>query len=317
MNRSLKKLWAVPILDEPMNVLYHTPVLLHESITGLNINPGGIYADVTFGGGGHAKAILNQLVNGKLLAFDQDAEAEINVPDDPRLIFFRKNFRHLKKEINNAGITSIDGLIADLGISSRQIDTAARGFSTRFDAVLDMRMNASTELTAEIILNEYKGDDLLKVFRNYGELKNSRAIVNRIINERDKKRISTVNELKKILESMTTYGKDNKFLARVFQALRMEVNDELNALKEFLAQCSDVISRGGRLVVISYHSLEDRLVKNFIRSGNFSGTISKDLYGNVQAPFHAINKKPIQPSETEIMNNPRSRSARLRIAERN
>lgn len=295
---------------------YHNPVLLKECIEGLNVKSDGVYADVTFGGGGHAREILKHLINGKLYAFDQDEDAVKNTFADKRFKLIRQNFRHLKKSLHENGVEKIDGLLADFGVSSYQFDTKVRGFSTRFDGPLDMRMDKNLQVTAAKILNEYKENQLKKIFKEYGELKNSSQIVREIVNERKRKKVNSVNELKDIIKKKSKPGKENQFYAKVFQALRIEVNDELNVLKELLIQSAEIIKSGGRLVLISYHSLEDRLVKNFIKSGKFEGEAEKDFYGNKITPFNAINKKPVEPSKEEISNNPRARSAKLRIAEK-
>lgn len=299
-----------------MRTDYHTPVLLKDCIEGLRIKPDGVYVDVTYGGGGHSREILKHITNGYVYAFDQD-EDSVNVESNvKRLVLIKENFRQVKEALEKKAINKIDGLLADLGVSSHQFDTAARGFSTRFDAKLDMRMSRQLAMSAADVLNEYGEEELKNIFRNYGELKNASRVAQVIINERSKNAIKTVNELKELLKNLAKRGKENQFYAQVFQAIRIEVNDELNSLKEMLNQCTKIIKTGGRLVVISYHSLEDRLVKNFIRSGKFEGEIEKDLFGNTIAPFKAINKKPIEPSAEEIKNNPRSRSAKLRIAEK-
>ncbi|MEO5571036.1 MAG: 16S rRNA (cytosine(1402)-N(4))-methyltransferase RsmH [Bacteroidia bacterium] len=295
---------------------FHNPVLLKECIEGLQIKNNGVYVDATFGGGGHSKEILKMLSNGQLYAIEQDEDAWKNKINDERFILVKQNFRQTKKAMKEVGIKKIDGLLADLGVSSYQFNTAERGFSTRFDAELDMRMSKEIEMTAADILNEYEQEDLKKIFREYGELENASAIAKSIVIKRAKKKIQSVSELKEALNSLIRRGKENQFFAQVFQAIRIEVNDELNALKELLSESADIIKEGGRLVVISYHSLEDRLVKNFIRSGKFEGEMEKDFYGNNITPFKAVNKKPILPGEGEIKNNPRARSAKLRIAEK-
>jgi 16S rRNA (cytosine1402-N4)-methyltransferase len=286
----------------------------------MQVCEGGLYVDATFGGGGHSKAILAKLKGkGKLLGFDQDADAKKNALDieDPNFVFVDANFRHLQKYLRLFGIEKVDGILADLGVSSHQFDTAARGFSTRFDASLDMRMNQSESATAASILNEYSESELHKIFGMYGEIRNARTLATQVVQERIKSPIRTVEDFKNILRKLAPRGAENKYFAQAFQALRIEVNRELDALREFLMQTADVLKPEGRLVVMSYHSLEDRLVKNFIQKGKFSGDEEKDFYGNVLKPFEAVNKKPIEPSETEQKENPRSRSAKLRIAKRN
>jgi 16S rRNA (cytosine1402-N4)-methyltransferase len=297
--------------------MYHNPVLLKESIEALNICPGGTYVDVTYGGGGHSNEILKSLNEaGRLLAFDQDLDALENKMDDDRLVLIQQNFRYLINYVKFYNELPVDGILADLGVSSHQFDHADRGFSTRFEGVLDMRMDRDSEVTAESIVNTYEYQDLIDIFRNYGELNNAGRIAEKIINERKVEEITTTHKLKDVLDVVAEKGKENKFYARVFQALRIEVNDEMGALKEMLRQSVEVLKPGGRLVVISYHSLEDRLVKNFMKSGNFEGKIEKDFYGNPQVPFKLISRKPITPNEKEIDENSRARSAKLRIAEK-
>jgi 16S rRNA (cytosine1402-N4)-methyltransferase len=296
---------------------YHIPALLTESITGLNINPDGQYVDVTYGGGGHSKEILGHLKKGHLFAFDQDEDAIINKIDDERLTLVRGNFRFIRNFLRYYQVKQVDGIIADLGISFHQIDELSRGFSFKSDASIDMRMNKNSEFTASHIVNEYDAEKLAYVLREYGELANGWKLSQVIVESREKKRIETISQLVSLIEKFAPKRMENKFLAKVFQAFRIEVNQEMEALKEFLEQTSSVIKKGGRLVVISYHSLEDRLVKNFIRSGNFDGKIEKDIYGNYSTPFSMINKKIIIPSDSELASNPRSRSAKLRIAEKN
>ncbi|MFD1142698.1 16S rRNA (cytosine(1402)-N(4))-methyltransferase RsmH [Larkinella insperata] len=302
---------------------YHEPVLLQACIEGLNLKPGGTYVDVTFGGGGHSREILRQLQpgsdsEGRLVAFDQDPDARANADaiDDPRLTFVAANFRHLKRYLRLHKIDHVDGILADLGISSHQIDTPKRGFSTRFDADLDMRMSQSGELTARKVINEYPEDQLHKIFGMYGEVINARTLASVVASSRVNRSIETVNDLKAVLQRYAPRGKEHKYFAQVFQALRIEVNQELATLEEFLTQVPEVLAPGGRLVVMSYHSLEDRLVKNFIRSGNFRGDVEKDLYGNELKPLQSITRKPIEASAEEVDRNPRARSAKLRIAEK-
>ena len=297
---------------------YHVPALLEESIDGLNIKPSGIYVDVTFGGGGHSKEILKALgPDGKLIAFDRDEESAKNVPDDKRIIFLNQNFRFLKNNLRFNGVEQIDGLLADLGVSFHQFDDASRGFSFRMDCDLDMRMNRDASIDASYLINNMDEDSLADIFYNYGELQSSRQIAKAIVEARSKKNIKTANDLMDVLQRFAPFGKENKFYAKVFQALRIEVNGEIKALKEMLTQSLDVLKTKGRLVVITYHSLEDRLVKNFMRTGNFDGELEKDFYGNVKTPFYVENKKGVVPSDEEIARNNRARSARLRIAEKN
>lgn len=296
---------------------YHEPVMLVECIEGLNIIDGGVYVDVTFGGGGHSRGILNALKGGKLIAFDQDSDALQNAPADSRFQLINKNFCELKSALNAIGVFEIDGLLADLGVSSHQFDEGERGFSIRFDAKLDMRMNQSAELTAEDILNEYEQKDLAQLFREYGELRSANRLAMLIVNERANKRIETVEELKAAVSSCAPKFKDHTFYAQVFQALRIEVNQELKVLEDMLLQAVDILKPGGRLVVMSYHSLEDRIVKNIINKGSVAGELQKDFYGNIiGVPLKAINKKPIEASEVEVKSNTRSRSAKLRVAEK-
>jgi 16S rRNA (cytosine1402-N4)-methyltransferase len=296
--------------------MYHNPVLLRESIIGLNINPNGIYVDATFGGGGHSTEILNNLnSSGRLIAFDQDQDAIENKILDKRVSLVKSNFKYLNNYLNYFQINKIDGLLADFGISSYQIDNEKRGFSTRFDSELDMRMNNSQKTDAKAVINDYKKDQLEYIFRNFGELKNYKRVTEKIISERTKKYIDTTNDLKTILKSLTNSKEENKFFAKVFQAIRIEVNDELEGIKTLLDKSLKYLKKGGRLVCISYHSLEDRLVKKFIQNGGFTNEISTDLYGNKDLKLKKIGKM-ITPSEKEIIKNNRSRSAKLRIAER-
>lgn len=297
---------------------YHEPVLLKQCIEGLNIKPDGIYVDLTFGGGGHSKEILKKISKGRLLAFDQDEDASRNILEDPRFLLINNNYKFLKNFLKFHKALPVDGILADLGISSHQIDDAGRGFSIRYDeAFIDLRMDNRNKLSGSDILNNYEENLLISVFRNYGELDNARRIAEQIVSYRRNKKIEKVIDLKIALGSLAQKGAENKFFAKVFQALRIEVNDELGSLKEALLQTTEVLKPGGRLVIISYHSLEDRLVKNFMRSGNFEGIIEKDmLFGDFKVPFKLINKKPIVPDEKEIQENNRSRSAKLRIAEK-
>lgn len=296
---------------------YHIPVLLNQSIEGLSINPNGIYVDCTFGGGGHSKVILDKLDKGKLVVFDQDVDAIANMPDDDRLVKVQGNFRYLRNYLRYNNIDKVDGVLADLGVSSHHFDDKERGFSFRFDADLDMRMNQLADLTAKKVLNEYSVDELKFIFKNYGELKSGGRIAGFVDRFRKKKEIKTIADFKELLEPILPPKGQSKVLAQAFQALRIEVNQEMEALKDMLLQTADVISKGGRLVVITYHSLEDRLVKNFIKKGMFIGEPEKDIYGNFTVPFSVINRKVIVPDSKEIEKNSRARSAKLRIAVKN
>jgi 16S rRNA (cytosine1402-N4)-methyltransferase len=295
---------------------YHTPVLLNESIEGLLVKPNGIYVDVTFGGGGHSSEIIKHIKKGKLVGFDQDDDALPNLIDDKRFIFVNHNFRFLKNFLKYHQIDKVDGLLADLGVSSHHFDDPERGFSFRFDGDLDMRMNKSADISAHNVVNEYSEQDLAKIFWEYGELKNSRKLAKAIVEQRGKLNIKTTKEFSDVLMPYLPKHAEHKFLAKVFQALRIEVNREMEFLKEMLLQTTDVIKPGGRLVVITYHSLEDRIVKNFIKNGHFKGEVEKDFFGNTLVPFKAVNRKIIIPTEQEIKENNRARSAKLRIAER-
>ena len=296
---------------------YHVPVLLKESVDGLGIRPSGVYVDVTFGGGGHSREILSRLGDGgRLFGFDQDADAEANVPGDARFTFVRSNFRYLKNWMRYHGVDGIDGLIADLGVSSHHFDDETRGFSFRFDAPLDMRMNKRDGMTAADVLNKYDEARLADVFYLYGELKNSRRIASAIAKARTSKPLATTQDLIDATAQLLKREREKKDMAKVFQALRIEVNHEMDALKEMLAAATELLKPGGRLSVITYHSLEDRMVKNIIRTGNAEGTVKQDFYGRVSTPYTAVNNKVITPSEAEQEDNPRSRSAKLRIAER-
>ena len=300
-----------------MNAAYHTPALLQQSIEGLNIKPDGVYVDVTFGGGGHSNEILKHLNNnGKLIAFDQDLDALENAINDKRLILVYSNFRYLKNFLQFHGIKKVDGILADLGVSSHHFDDAERGFSFRFDGDLDMRMNKNAKLRASDILNSYSEEKLSDIFYLYGEMRNSRSIARTIVKARANEPIKSIFQFVEILKPFFNREQEKKDMARVFQALRIEVNNEMKVLKEMLNQSQDVLNENGRLVIITYHSLEDRLVKNFVRSGNFEGKIEKDFFGNVLNTFKSINNKVIVPDDNEIRNNPRARSAKLRIAER-
>jgi 16S rRNA (cytosine1402-N4)-methyltransferase len=294
---------------------YHVPVMLKECIDGLNIDPDGTYVDVTFGGGGHSREILKHLgPKGRLIAFDQDADAQRNIIDDERFVFVDQNFRYLKNFCRLHGAIPVNGILADLGVSSHQFDEADRGFSIRFDAELDMRMNQLGELTAKDVVNNYPVADLHRIFGIYGEIQNAKSLAETIATARLNGSIVTIADLKNAISNRIPKGKENKYLAQVFQALRIEVNQELEALKDFLMQSAEVLGVGGRLVVMSYHSLEDRLVKNFIAKGKFSGEVEKDLYGNDNKPLDAVSRGAITASAEEITNNNRARSAKLRIA---
>jgi 16S rRNA (cytosine1402-N4)-methyltransferase len=296
---------------------YHIPVLLHDCIEALAIKPDGIYVDVTFGGGGHSKEILKKLNSqGRLYAFDQDEDAKANVPEDDRFELIPENFEFMKNFLRERGVKQVDGILADLGVSSHQFDVPERGFSIRFDAPLDMRMNQNAGITAAKLINSADEDFLSKLFWEYGELKNARAIARRLVQQRLEHKIKTVFELKEAIKDLAPWGKENQFYAKVFQALRIEVNRELEVLKDFLGRATDILKPGGRLVVMSYHSLEDRMVKNFMRSGNLGGKVEKDFYGNPLRPLKPLTSKAIQATEEEIALNTRARSARLRIAEK-
>lgn len=294
---------------------YHTPALLNETIDGLNIKPDGIYVDVTFGGGGHSREILARLgKSGKLLGFDQDEDAVKNKIHDSRFIFVKSNFRYLKNFLRYHNIDKVDGILADLGVSSHHFDEAERGFSFRFDGVLDMRMNTKSPLSAAVLLNTYSEEQLADVFYLYGELRNSRKIAKTIVEVRAQKPFKMIFPFVEMLKPHIGRETEKKDLARIFQALRIEVNKEMDVLKSLLEQSLEVLNPDGRLVVLTYHSLEDRLVKNFIRSGNFEGKIEKDFFGNVLSPLKAVNNKVIVAGEEEVERNPRARSAKLRIA---
>ena len=295
--------------------MYHNPVLLNESISGLKINPSGIYVDVTYGGGGHSHEILKNLnSNGKLIAFDQDQDAIENKSNDSRLKLVNSNFKYLNNFLNYFKIKEIDGLLADFGISSHQIDNENRGFSTRFNSELDMRMSSTQKINAKAIVNDYDKDQLEYIFKNFGELRNFKKVTEKIISERAKKPIETTGDLKKILAPLVKVKDENKFLAQVFQSIRIEVNDELEVIRTLLSESSKYIKKGGRLVCISYHSLEDRIVKKFIQNGGFNDEVTTDLYGNKNTIFKKVGKM-ITPSYQEIKIHNRSRSAKLRIAE--
>ena len=297
-------------------MFYHVPALLEESIKGLNIRPGGIYVDATCGGGGHSMEILNRLSGGKLIAFDQDEDAMRNIPRDKRLIFLNQNFRFLANNLKFNGIEQIDGLIADLGVSFHQFDEPERGFTFRQDVSLDLRMNKKGSVTAAPLLKNLSEAQLAKLFYDYGELINSRRVAKEIVTARAQKPLTTVNDMISAIGKLAPFKQEHKFYARVFQALRIAVNQEMECLREMLEQALSVLRKDGRLVVITYHSLEDRIVKNYMRTGNFDGIENKDFYGNLITPFRIINKKGTVPDESEIEDNKRARSARLRIAEK-
>jgi len=296
--------------------MYHNPVLLNESIEGLNIRDGGTYVDATYGGGGHTKRILEELKHGRVIAFDQDIDALENITQDPKLNVIHANFRYMTEQLRAKGITKVDGILADLGISSHQIDTPGRGFSTRFDAPLDMRMDTSENRKAADIVNSYSVSKLTLIFSEYGEIANAHRLAHAIVKARAEKTIHTTSELIEAIKECTPTQYPNKYLAKVFQALRLELNQEMDALKDLLKQSEDLLNIGGRLVVISYHSLEDRLVKNYMRTGNFEGIPEKNMYGHDIRPFSPVTRKPVVPGEKEIEANSRARSAKLRIAER-
>lgn len=299
-----------------METVYHNPVLLQQSVNGLNINPSGIYVDVTFGGGGHSKAILAKLnPNGRLLAFDTDPDAQQNILQDTRFELIPENFRFIKRFLKLKGITKVDGILADLGVSSHQFDQANRGFSTRYEGQLDMRMQPVNQLSAWEVVNQYSDKQLSDVLFQYGEVAQSFKIAKHILSKRTDKPIQTTEDLKQVLQPFLIRGKENKILAQVFQAIRIEVNQELEVLKDFLNQVPELLHSGGRLAVISYHSLEDRLVKRFIRNGMFEGEPERDLYGNFSVPMKKIGNH-IEPDKDEIASNNRARSAKLRIAEK-
>ena len=297
---------------------YHTPVLLDESVSALISSTSGTYADATFGGGGHTSEILRRLSpEGRVVSFDRDSDAIRNRPEDSRLTLIRSDFRWIHNHLINEGYRNgIDGILADLGVSSHQFDTADRGFSFRYDAPLDMRMNQEAEMTAADILNTYEQEDIERIMRLYGEVDNSRKIAQMICKARENAPVSTTSDLGKAIESALPKFAEHKFLAKVYQALRIEVNQEMKSLEKFLSGAAKSLKEGGRLVVITYHSLEDRMVKNFIKAGNIEGKVEKDFYGNSSAPLKAVNRKPVLPSEEEISSNTRARSAKLRIAEK-
>lgn len=297
---------------------YHVPVMLNECIEGLNINPSGVYVDVTFGGGGHSKAIAELLnSDGKLYSFDQDPDAKNNTWDSPNFEFIQANFSYFFNHLRLHGVKQVDGILADLGVSSHQFDETSRGFSIHGDAKLDMRMNQNGELTAESVVNDSSEEDLINLFRKYGEIPNAKKLASAICLNRTGKRIRTTAQLLSIIEQCAPKHREHKYYAQVFQAIRIHVNDEMSVLESFLEQCVLALKPEGRLVIMSYHSLEDRLVKNFMKKGSFDGKIEKDFYGNVLKPFNEVTRKPITPQEEEIERNSRARSAKLRIASRN
>ena len=305
--------------DYSNDTAYHRPVMLAQCLAALDLQPDGRYVDVTFGGGGHSVRILEKLTTGHLYSFDQDADAEAEADkfEQPQFTFVKANFRDLTAELQHLGILPVDGLLADLGVSSHQFDTPERGFSTRFDGPLDMRMDPDGPLTAADILNDYKEADLHRIFGMYGEVTNARTLAHTVVAARRGRTLATITELKEAIRPCTPRGKENKYLAQVFQALRIEVNQEMQALQEMLLQTAEVLRPGGRLVVMSYHSLEDRLVKNFIAKGKFFGAVEKDFFGNESKPFEAVNRKPEEASAEEVALNSRARSAKLRVAIRN
>ena len=299
-------------------MMYHTPALLNESIEGLNILPDGIYVDVTFGGGGHSRGILDRLATGRLLALDHDADALANAPDDKRLIVERGNFRFLRNYLAHHGYRHVNGILADLGVSSHHLDATERGFSFRYDdAPLDMRMNGAAQLTAKAVVNQYPEDSLKCIFAEYGEISDPGRLARQIVAVRQKAPINSSGQLIEAIKQSIPRGAENKYLAKLFQALRIEVNSELESLKSLLSQSVNLLRQGGRLVIITYHSLEDRLVKNFFKNGMFEGIAEKDIYGNTNVPFRPVNNKAIVPSSEELTHNNRARSAKLRIGERN
>lgn len=296
---------------------YHIPVMLNECLEGLKINPDGVYVDVTFGGGGHSRAIFEQLSDkGKLVVFDQDEDAKKNAWTAPNFHFVQSNFSFLKNHLKMLGIQEVDGVLADLGVSSHQFDAGERGFSIRTNDVLDMRMNQKASKTAQTVVNEYEPEDLAPIFYRYSDLKKVRPITDAIVRARESKKIETTGELMDALKNQAPKFKEHKFFAQVFQAIRIEVNQEMEVLENMLLQCKEVLKPGGRLVVMSYHSLEDRLVKNYMKRGSFDGNIEKDFFGNVLKPFDEVTRHPIAPTEEEIERNSRARSAKLRIAEK-
>ena len=305
------------ILKEKEEITYHVPVLLKESVDGMDVRPDGTYVDVTFGGGGHSREILSRLgEGGRLLGFDQDQDAERNLVDDKHFIFVRSNFRYLHNFLRYHEVEGVDAILADLGVSSHHFDDSERGFSFRFDGALDMRMNKRAGDTAADVINTYEEERLADLFYLYGELKNSRKLASTIVKARALKNIKTINEFLEVIKPLFGREREKKELAKVFQALRIEVNQEMEALKEMLLAATEALKPGGRLVVITYHSLEDRMVKNIMKTGNVAGKSEQDFFGNLQTPFRLVNNRVIVPNEEEIERNPRSRSAKLRIAEK-
>ncbi len=300
------------------NTTYHTPVLREACVDALNIHPNGVYVDVTFGGGGHARAIFEKLsAKGQLIVFDQDPDAKNNAWEAPNFHFVPANFAYLQNHLKLLGFPKVDGILADFGVSSHQFDEESRGFSIRSNAPLDMRMNQAGELSAEKLINAYSEEELTAIFRLYGELPNARKVASRIVAVRESREIKTTQNLIDVIQPLAPKFKEHKFFAQVFQAIRIEVNGELEVLKKFLLQCESCLKPHGRLVALSYHSLEDRLVKNWMKRGSLDGTITKDFFGNVLKPFTEVNRHPILPTEEEMEKNSRARSAKLRIAERN
>lgn len=296
---------------------YHVPVLLNESVNGLEIKADGDYVDVTFGGGGHSREIFSRLKTGRLFAFDQDEDAAVNMIHDNRFFFIRHNFKYIRNFLKYYEVEQVDGILADLGVSSHDFDVAERGFSFRFDGDLDMRMNRDSSQCAADIVNTLTEDQLRTMFREYGEIDNAGRLAKQLVSVRNARPIKTIEQFKEAIAPCVPKFQDSKYLAKVFQALRIETNHEMDVLHDFLEQSIELLKPGGRLVVITYHSLEDRMVKNFIRSGDLSGKQEKDFFGNVESPLTAVNRKVIVPSEEEIERNPRARSAKLRIAEKN
>lgn len=295
---------------------YHVPVLLNESISGLEIKADGDYVDATFGGGGHSREIFSRLKTGRLFAFDQDEDAAANVIESDRFYFIRHNFRFIRNFLRYHGLEQVDGIMADLGVSSHDFDVAERGFSFRFDSDLDMRMNRDASQTAADLVNSCSEDQLRQVFREYGEIENAGRLAKQIVSARSVNPVKTIGQFREAIDACVPKFQESKYLAKVFQALRIETNHEMEVLHDFLEQCIELLKPGGRLVVITYHSLEDRMVKNFIKSGDFSGKQEQDFFGNVTTPLEAVNRKVIVPSAEEIEQNPRARSAKLRIAEK-
>jgi len=296
---------------------YHVPVLLNESVNGLEIKANGDYVDVTFGGGGHSREIFSRLKSGRLFAFDQDEDAAANIIHDDRFFFIRHNFKYIRNFLKYYGVDQVDGILADLGVSSHDFDVAERGFSFRFDGELDMRMNRDSAQTAADLVNTYTEEQLRTIFREYGEIDNAGRLARELVAARNAKPVKTIEQFRNAISPCVPRLQESKYLAKVFQALRIETNHEMDVLHEFLQQSIELLKPGGRLVVITYHSLEDRMVKNFIKSGDLSGKQEKDFFGNVESPLIAINRKVIVPNEEELERNPRSRSAKLRIAEKN